>query len=265
MTIAQNTTKQKLAAGGLALGIGLRQARTVDIAPIMKTIGFDWLFIDMEHGALSLDVATQISVAAQGVGITPIVRVPGFEHHHATRALDAGAHGVVVPHVDDAETAARMVRNCRYPPVGHRSVTGALPQLEFEPTAIDQTIQTINDLTFVVVMIETRAGVENIEAIAATPGIDCLLIGTSDLCAELGIPGQTDAPQVKEVYQRVIDACRNNAIYPGMGGVYELGQMEGYIGMGMQFILCGSDLSLMLAAGKDRTNKLRAMDTKRSS
>lgn len=259
MAVATNTTRQKLADGALALGIGLRQARTVDIAPVMKTIGFDWLFIDMEHGSFGLDVATQISVAAQGVGITPIVRVPGFEHYHATRALDGGAHGVVIPHVDDAETAARMVQNCRYPPLGHRSVTGALPQLEFVPTAIDKTIETINALTFVVVMIETQAGVDNIEAIASTPGVDCLLIGTSDLCAEFGIPGQTDSPRVVEVYQRVIEACRKNSIYPGMGGVYELPLMEKYIGMGMQFILCGSDLSLMLAAGSERTRALRAM------
>jgi len=259
MAIAVNRTRERLEAGELALGIGLRQARTVDIAPIMKTIGFDWLFIDMEHGSLSLDIATQISVAAQGVGITPIVRVPGFEHHHATRALDGGAHGIVFPHVDDAETAAQLVGNCRYPPIGHRSVTGALPQLEFEPTAIDTTIEAINALTFVVVMIETQAGVDNIEAIARVPGVDCLLIGTSDLCAEFGIPGETDSPRVHEVYARVIEACRANGKFPGMGGVYELDLMEKYIASGMKFILCGSDLALMLAAGKDRTAKLRAM------
>jgi len=261
MAIATNTTRKKLEAGELALGIGLRQARTVDIAPIMKTIGFDWLFIDMEHGSLSLDTATQISVAAQGVGITPIVRVPGFEHHHATRALDGGAHGIVFPHVDDAATAAQLAGNCRYPPVGRRSVTGALPQLDFEPTAIETTIETINELTFVVAMIETQAGVDNIEEIAKVPGIDCLLIGTSDLCAEFGIPGQTGSPRVHDVYDRVIQACRDNGKFAGMGGVYELDLMESYIAKGMQFILCGSDLALMIAAGKDRTKRLRAMGT----
>ena len=116
-----NVAKQRLEAGGLALGVGLRQARTVDIARAMKTAGFDWLFIDMEHNAMDVDMATQISVAAQDAGITPLVRVPGFEHHHASRVLDCGAQGIVVPHVDDAETAAQMVSNCRFPPLGHRS------------------------------------------------------------------------------------------------------------------------------------------------
>ena len=132
MVSIRNVAKDKLEAGDIALGVGLRQARTVDTAKIMKECGFDWLFIDMEHGTMDLDTAVQNSVAAQPVGITPIVRVPGFQHYHATRILDGGAQGIVVPHVDDAATAARMVSQCRYPPVGHRSVTGGLPQLDFK-------------------------------------------------------------------------------------------------------------------------------------
>ena len=128
----KNLTKEKLMRGELALGVGLRQARTVDIGKAMKTAGFDWLFIDMEHNTMGIDIATQIAVAGQDAGITPIVRVPGFEHHLAARALDGGAQGIVFPHVDDAETAARLVSYCRYPPHGKRSMTGALPQIDFK-------------------------------------------------------------------------------------------------------------------------------------
>ena len=81
----------------------------------MKTCGFDWLFIDMEHNAMDVDMAVQISVAAQDAGITPIVRVPGYQHFHATRVLDGGAQGIVVPHVDTVEVAAQMVSNTKYP------------------------------------------------------------------------------------------------------------------------------------------------------
>ena len=118
--------KDRLEAGELAIGVGLRQARTVDIGKAMKTCGFDWLFIDMEHNAMDVDMAVQISVAAQDAGITPIVRVPGYQHFHATRVLDGGAQGIVVPHVDTVEVAAQMVANTKYPPLGQRSVTGAL-------------------------------------------------------------------------------------------------------------------------------------------
>jgi len=257
MTAPLNLTRQKLESGELALGIGLRQARTVDIAKIMRSIGFDWLFIDMEHSTFGVDMAVNISVAAQDAGITPLVRVPGFEHHHATRVLDGGAHGVVVPHVDDAATAAQVVFNCRYPPVGQRSVTGALPQLDFQALPVAEVVDKINAQTFLTVMIETQTALDNIEEIAAVPGIDCILVGTNDFCADIGIPGQFDSERVVDCYDRVISACRNNGIFPGMGGVYDLALMEKYIGMGMRFILSGSDLALMMAAGKAKTSALR--------
>ena len=93
---------------------------------------------------MDVDTAVQISVAAQDVGIAPIVRVPGYEHYHATRVLDGGAQGVVIPHVDDVDTAARIASNCRYPPLGHRSVTGALPQLDFVAHPMKEATEAIN-------------------------------------------------------------------------------------------------------------------------
>ena len=254
-----NTALERLRAGELALGVGLRQARTVDIGKIMKTCGFDWLFVDMEHGSLDVDTAVQICVAAQDAGITPIVRVPGFQHFHATRVLDGGAQGIVVPHVDTPEVAAQMVSNCRYPPVGHRSVVGALPQIDFAARPLGEATREINAATLVVVMIETPAAVGNAEAIAAVEGVDALLVGTNDLCMEMGIPGQVDAPQVAEAQQRVVDACRAHGKYPGMGGVYEPSLMTRYIEMGMRLILSGSDLSFMMAGAKERAALLRGI------
>src|SRR5438552_2679708 len=117
-----NLAKQRLKEGRLALGLGLRQARTVDIASAAATCGFDWLFIDMEHNAMSVDAAAQIAAAAPGMGVTPIVRVPGHEHYHATRLLDNGAQGIVAPHVDDAAQARRIAEACLYPPLMEKYV-----------------------------------------------------------------------------------------------------------------------------------------------
>src|SRR5690606_14910001 len=94
MAVIRNHAKDRLQAGELALGIGIRQARTVDIAKISKVCGYDWLFIDMEHNAMSMETAVEISVAALDAGITPVVRAPGHEHFHATRPLDGGAQGI---------------------------------------------------------------------------------------------------------------------------------------------------------------------------
>ena len=254
-----NTAKNRLESGELALGVGLRQARTADIGKIMKTCGYDWLFIDMEHNSMSIDTAAQISVAAQDAGIAPIVRVPGFQHFHATRALDGGAQGVVVPHVDTAEVAAEMVSNCKYPPVGHRSVTGRLPQVNFEAHPQDEVTRSVNNATLVVVMVETPTAVENVEAIAAVPGVDSVLVGTNDLCTEMGIPGAFGDARIQEIMERVVAACRAHGKHPGLGGVYEPPLMERYIRMGMRLILCGNDLTMMMAAAQERSARMRSI------
>ena len=253
----ENVAKARLDAGEVAIGVGLRQARTVDTGKIMKTCGFDWLFIDMEHNSMSVDTAAQLSVAAQDAGITPIVRVPGFQHFHATRVLDSGAQGIVVPHVDTAELAARMVSNCRYPPLGHRSVTGTLPQVNFESHPVAEVTTALNDATLLVLMIETPLAVRNAHEIAAVEGVDALLIGASDLCMEMGIPGQLDHPDVVAAFERVIDACRVHNKHPGVGGIYTQPLMERYMKLGMRLILAGSDTSFMMAGARQQCEFIR--------
>lgn len=257
MTVVVNHAKRQLRDGELAIGLGLRQARTVDIAQIAKTSGFDWLFIDCEHGSMSVDTAAQIAAAALAVGVTPLVRVPGHEHHHATRALDNGAQGVVVPHVDTPDDARRIADYCRFPPLGHRSMGGGLQQIGFAPMAIGEAAQIVNEETLVVAMLESPRAIENCEPIAAVPGIDALLIGTNDLCFELGIPGTFDDPRVVDAYAMVIAACRKHGKYPGMGGVSTPALFERYIGMGMRLVLAGSDFTLLMQAASARASLVR--------
>ncbi len=259
MISIENVAKKRLEAGELSLGVGIRQARTVDIGKAMMAAGFDWLFIDMEHNAMDIDVATQISVAAQDAGITPLVRVPGFEHHLAARALDGGAQGIVFPHVDDAETAARLVSYCRYPPAGKRSMTGALPQLDFGQHPIADAASALNAATLVVVMLETPEAIERADAIAAVPGVDALLIGTNDLCMEMDIPGAFADERVVAAYGAVIRACKTHGKFPGMGGIYAPDLMKRYIEQGMRLILSGSDFAFMMNGAKGQAAALRAM------
>jgi len=259
MSLYKNHTKQQLAAGKLAIGFGLRLARSVDIATIGKTCGYDWLFIDMEHNSMDVDTAAQIAMAALPVGITPIVRVPGKEHFHASRLLDAGAQGIVVPHVDSVEEAQRAVSYCKYPPIGHRSVMGVLPQYGYRSVPVAESTVAANAETLVVLMLETPDAIAQADAIAAVPGVDVILIGTNDLCAEMGIPGQFGDPRVVQAYQTVIDACRRHGKHPGMGGVYDPALMERYIGMGMRFILSGGDLGFLMAGARQRADFLHGL------
>ena len=262
MSTIPNHALRQLRAGKLAIGIGLRQARTVDTAQIMKTAGFDWLFIDCEHNSMDPDTAAQISSASLAVGITPVVRVAGKEHWHASRMLDNGAQGIVVPHVETEAEARRIADHCRFPPIGHRSMGGGLQQLGFAPMPVGEAARIVNEETLVVVMLESPLGIENCEAIAAVPGIDALLIGTNDLCMELGIPGQFDDPRVADAYRKMIAACRKHGKFPGMGGMYTAQLLQRHIDMGVQLVLSGSDFSLLMQAAKARSQMVREFEKK---
>lgn len=256
MTV-RNPARERLVKGELSLGMGLRQARTVDIAAAMASCGYDWLFIDLEHGTMPLDLATQISVAALGAGITPLVRVPAGAYALATRSLDGGALGIVMPHVDTAEEAAAVVDHLKYPPLGHRSVAGGMPYFGFRSVAMAEATATMNAETLVVVMLETPRAIANADAIAAVKGVDVLLVGTNDLMMEMGHPGRLDHPEVARAYEQVIAACGRHGKWPGMGGVYAEDLMAKYVAMGMRMILSGNDLALMMAAGSQRAKFLR--------
>ena len=257
MKTINNPARARLEAGEVSIGIGLRISRTVDIAKAMKTAGFDWLFIDLEHSAMSIDTASQISVAALDAGITPLVRVPWMEHWVATRVLDNGALGIVMPHVDTAEQAREVVDRLKYPPIGHRSVAGGAAVFDFEKVDVGESIAAINASTLVTVMIETPLGVENADEIAAVDGVDVLLIGTGDLTAEMGIPGQPGHERVLAAYESVIAACHKHGKWAGMGGAYEEPELRRYIGMGVRMVLASGDLGLMMQAGSATTRLVR--------
>jgi 2-keto-3-deoxy-L-rhamnonate aldolase RhmA len=258
-TIA-NKARERLAAGQLSLGMSLRQARTVDIGRVLGACGFDFAFIDMEHNSMGIDTAAQIAVACHDAGVTPLVRVPGYEHYLATRLLDAGAMGIVFPHVDGADQARQLVSDCKYPPMGHRSLGGPMAQLGFRPYPRAESTLAVNRETLLVMMLETPEAIDRADEIAAVPGVDVLLIGTNDLTLEMGIPGKYDDLAVVRAYDKVVAACKAHGKYPGMGGIYDHPTMEKYIKMGARFILCGSDISFLMAGGQARAEFLRGLE-----
>ncbi len=259
MPVIPNVAKEKLKAGELAIGLGLRQARTVDTARIAQVCGFDWLFIDLEHNSMTIDTAAQITAAALDAGIAPIVRSSHHASHLMSRPLDAGAQGIVAPHVDTVEEATAIRNQCLHPPIGKRSVGGPALQLGYEDMPIGERNRLVNENILVTVMIESPTAIANADAMAAVEGIDCLLIGTNDLCTEMGIPGQFGDDKVRDAYDKVGSACRNNGKFLGMGGVYDQELASRYIGMGAQMILGGNDLNLFMSAAKARASFLRGL------
>ncbi len=253
MSLTLNTTKRRMAAGLMGLGFGVHHLRTVATPVLAKSTGHDWIFIDTEHGAFSVQETTQLCIASLPVGVTPIVRVCAGAIDEATRALDNGALGIVVPHVDTAAEAKRIAEAFNYPPRGKRSWGGPPAVYGYRPPATAEAQAAINAEILTVVMLESPEAVANADAIAAVDGVDVLFIGTSDLTAELGISGQIGHQKVIDAYQAVGDACRKHGKVLGMGGVYDEVNASRYVGMGARFILTGSDHSYLMAGADNRS------------
>jgi len=224
----------------------------VEIPQIAKACGFHWVFVDLEHSTMDLDLAGQICAAALPTGITPIVRVPEGDVTRAARVLDAGAQGVVFPHVDTAEEARAFVSACRFPPVGTRSLIYGGPQLEYENLPPEEVMAGVNAETLLVMMIETPTAVENAADIAAVDGVDILLVGGSDLSATMGIAGQFRSAAFIDAVDSVIAVARGAGKWAGLGGIYDEAILPGFLDSGVRFVLGGADLSFILAGGKAR-------------
>ncbi|WP_043366509.1 HpcH/HpaI aldolase/citrate lyase family protein [Belnapia sp. F-4-1] len=259
MPIVPNHARQRMLAGEVSLGFGVHHLRGSAVGMMAAATGYDWLFIDMEHGAASVHEATQIAIAALGQGITPIVRCCKDALHEGTRALDNGAMGVVVPHVDTEAEARAVAAAFRFPPLGTRSWGGPPFAYNFQPPPVAEAQAELNREIIVACMIETPEAVENAEAIAAVPGVDGLMIGTSDLTASMGIAGQIGHERVQAAYAKVAAACAASGKVLGMGGVYDETWAAAYIKLGARFILSGSDHTLLMAAAAARSRFLRGL------
>ncbi len=260
MAELQNPARDRLQAGELALGIGLRHTRNVEIAKACKAVGFDWLFIDLEHSSMSIDTAQQISVTALDVGITPIVRVPEGEDALAVRLLTGGAMGTVMPHVDTADQARAIVDAQRFPPVGRRGSGGVTAHFDFQRVPHAEAARLMNERALLVVMLESQEAIANADEIAAVDGVDVLMIGTGDLTAELGIHGKPDHPDVAAAHEAVAAACKRHGKWSGTGGIGPGEVLARYIGMGVRFVLAGGDLGFMMQAAAARAEFFRGLD-----
>jgi len=250
--------QERLARGEVALCMATRLARTADIAMIADACGFDALFVDMEHCTISLDDAAQICVAALPVGVTPLVRIAGHNFEDATRLLDAGALGIICPHVDTAAQAQAFVAACRFPPLGHRSVAGPGPLQGYRATPLAEVNRQGDAATILIPMLETPEGIANADAIAVVPGIDVLLIGSNDLCTALGIPGELKSPKLRAAYETAAKACKAHNKILGVGGIRgDVEHVTELVKLGARFVIAGSDVHYLMKSARNEVAALR--------
>jgi 4-hydroxy-2-oxoheptanedioate aldolase len=258
--VVRNAVKEKLKRNEVVASMIVRLTRGVEIAQIAKTAGFDMLYIDLEHSSLSLDSAGQICLAALGIGITPMVRVPAHSPDYIQRVLDGGALGIIAPNVGSAEEARAVVKAAKFPPLGARGVGGGLPHLQYRSFPAAEANAALNDATMVIVQFESAAAIDRAEEIAAVDGVDMVLIGVNDLLASMGLAGEFEHAKVREAYARTIAACRKHGKHVGVGGLSAHPKLAAeFVAMGARLVSAGTDSQFLLAAAAEKAKQVRDM------
>ena len=251
--------RERLDAGDLVLCMALAQARTADIPMMAAAAGFDAVYVDLEHTATSLETTALLCAGAIGAGITPLVRVPAHDHQYLTAALDIGAMGVIVPHVDSRDEAERIADACRFPPRGHRSVAGPSPANRYRPMPPRELLDAFDEQTVVAVMLETPAAVERADTIAAVPGVDMVMLGPHDLTAEMGILGRFRDEAFLDAVRTVAKACRTHRRIFGIAGIRDVELLTEFVGLGLRFVSAGTDAGFMTEAASAQVQRLRTI------
>ncbi len=185
--------RQRVNNGEQVAGAIILEFYAPGMAQILTNVGCQFALYDMEHSGVSVETLKWQTAACRGLPITPIARPPATEYHLIARLLDIGMRGVMLPMVESAEQAEAIVRACRYPPVGRRGAAMGVAHDDYVVGSPAATMKKANDEILVIAQVETERGLENVDAIAATEGVDVIWIGQFDLSSFLGVSGDFES------------------------------------------------------------------------
>jgi len=248
--------RKRVLAGECVYGTMIRQARDPGAPAIFAAAGYDFVFIDMEHGNYSMETVADLIRGAKSVGIAPIIRVPHLETFFTSRVLDAGAEGIMVPMTSTKEQAERIVRYGRYTPLGQRGFGTQSGMTDYKPLKAVEFMKEANENTLVVAQIETREAIENIDAILGIEGIDAGLIGPNDLSISLGIPDQMNSEILTKAIEKVVASAKKKGKASGI----HIGNIEAirkWRAKGMTVLAYSTDIGFMYNASKSSLEELK--------
>ena len=239
-----NPVKEKLRRGEPSFGTWLSLGQ-LQAVRILARSGWDWLTLDMEHGAFDWSEAAGVCAAVADAGCVPLIRVPEGNVPYIKRALDAGAWGIVVPMVETVEQARLAVAAAKYPPEGIRSAGGGMHALNFQ-AGLEEYYRHANEEILVILQIESPLGIRNAEAICQLPGFDALFIGPNDLRFRMRrTDGQFPSPEeLESAIQQVVQIGRKTGRPTGMHAM-DPADAQRRAEQGMQFLAVGSDLRML--------------------
>jgi len=205
--MAPMNLRKLFATDGLKVGHSIFEFNTPGMGQIIAAAGVDFAFVDLEHSGFGFSELKEIVTSMRVAKIPSLVRPPSKAGHHISRALDAGADGLILPMVGTVEDAEKAVADMKYPPAGRRGVALGIAHDGYQPGPPAEKLRAANRRTALVTLIETAEGIENVDQIAAVKGVDVLWIGHFDLSTSLGIPADFTNP----IYTRAVDKVRRAA------------------------------------------------------
>jgi 4-hydroxy-2-oxoheptanedioate aldolase len=245
--VKANRVKELLRAGKPALG-AIVSLPCAPAAQVLAQAGFDWLWIDMEHGPINLETAHGMIQATQGTEAVPVVRVPWNLHWLAKPVLDAGAMGIVFPFIRSRQEAIDAVQAVRYPPEGVRGFSPAFAALRWG-LSVPEYVKAANREIMAILLIEHIDAVGRIDEILSVPGVDLAFIGPFDLSGSMGLLGQITHPREEEAIQKVLAAAKRAKVPAGILAVTPE-DVNRRLQQGFQFIMVGADTAFLTAGAK---------------
>lgn len=252
-----NQTHERLSRGETVFGCGLQCYRSTEIPRAFAAAGFDYVFIDMEHGSFNLETVHDMITASLESGITPIVRVAELRYSLVARLLDAGAQGIILPRVEDPQLLAETLSWMRFPPVGKRGFGVNPTMIAYEPHSFTEIIEHQNRNTLAVVQFETKTAMERADELLSVKGMDIAMVGPADLSISLGIPGELDHPLLISTVERLIENCNRHNVVPGIQ-TRGVAMAKAWTQRGMRFVGAGGEHGLLLEKAREAVSQLRA-------
>lgn len=255
--MAAATLKSMARSRELKLGTFIVEFATPGIGHICKAAGCQFVLFDTEHSGFHFETIKSAIRYFEAAGVATIVRVPSKEYHHIARAADMGAEGIMLPMVNDAREARHIIDCMKYVPEGKRGVALGIAHDAYSGGAVLEKLHAANERMTFFAQIETKAGVENADEIAALEGVDCLWVGHFDLSCSLGIPGEFDNPIFLDAIERTAAACEKHGkalgrLVPDVATGARLWRQ------GFDFCCYSGDVWLLGAAIKAGLDQLRA-------
>lgn len=250
----ENHVRKALEAGKAAIGTMVVEMRSPAVAMLMANAGFDFMFLDMEHGTYDLATAADIIKTARLVGIVPLVRVPDAQYDRIARILDAGAMGIMVPRVETRETVERIVEAARFPPVGKRGLSIGKGNNDYRGASLREFVDHAEANIMVILQIERKVAVENIDDLLSVPGVNAAVLGPFDLAVSLGAD-DIHAPAVAEAIDRVVEAGKRHGVATGIH-VRDIEMVEHFARKGMQLLAFSTDLNFIMEGAQSAVQQL---------